>query len=152
MPISDKSKFAMNLSMSSDSEFVAECYRLILLRDADVGGLAHVLARLAGGEKRLVVAAEIASSDEAQALPSSKKRVVGEVLAMHAAELAAKAWTPARRRKLVDRMNRYFSVLSQSVPVGAQDADSPSANPNDPFSNYLQSVIQAGLPKNADIR
>lgn len=141
MAIADKSKFVTSLETSSDAAFVSDCYRFILLREADPGGLAHFLSRLARGKKRLFVAAEIASSAEAQALPCFRKRVVGEVLAMHAAALTAGAWTPARRRTLVARLDRYFSVLSKSVPVSSQGTDSSIAQADDPFSEYLESVI-----------
>lgn len=141
MPTADKSKFVTSLETASDADFATDCYRLILLREPDQGGLANFLSRLASGKDRLSVAAEIASSEEAQALPCYSKRVIGEVLAMHAASLAANAWTPARRRRLVDRMNRYFAVVSRTVAVGRQDAGSAAGEADDPFSDYFQSVI-----------
>jgi hypothetical protein len=136
-----KSKVASDLLALPAPEFVSECYRLILGREADQSGINHYLPKVVRGEDRLSIAAAIASSPEARILPSSKKRVVAEILAMHATAMALKAWTPARRRKLANRINLYFSVLSRSIIRNETDARS-QAKRNDPFSDYLKSVIE----------
>jgi hypothetical protein len=170
------------LSALSDSDFILECYRSILRRAPDPQGLAEYVARVARGEDRLSIAAEMASSDEAHALPGLRKGVAGAVLAQHAAVLATKAMeadessgghagrvadeapaagdtsagdegaSPDERAELIERIKAYFAVLSYSATAPTSTAEAaPKRQDGDPFSDYLQSVIQTGV-QNADIR
>jgi hypothetical protein len=78
--------------------------------------------------------------------------MAGEILARHAAMVAAHAETPEQRGELVRLLNLYFSVLTPPVPSGERTEDPQLASSGDPFSDYLQSVIRTGVSENADIR
>ncbi len=126
----------------ADNDFVVACYWWILHREPDPSGLSHYLSRVIAGEDRLPIAAEIASSDEAQALPHSKKSLIGGILRVHASAMISSAWTPTKRAKAARQTQRYFEVVLGGK-LGATDADSPgSGNAGDPFEDYLNSVIK----------
>lgn len=133
---------AEGLLQLPSEEFVLAAYRFLLFREADASGLAHYLTRVVNGEDKLAIAAEIASSEEARALPCTKKRAIGEILALQARALMKKSWSRPQRDQAAQCIVGYFSVLTPSKPSGADEDGSTDAKSNDPFSNYLQSVIK----------
>lgn len=126
-------------------QFIKSCYESVLFREADPEGLAHSLARLHAGEDKLSIAADIASSEEASALPSSRRILAGEILALHAGSLIRRAWTPKQRDAVARRVQRYFSCLTEAVVVETPSiGDAPGSSPSDegdPFASYFATVI-----------
>jgi hypothetical protein len=120
-------------------EFVKACYSSLLFRPADPAGLLHYVGVVAKGESKLAVAAAIASSDEARALPSHRKRLVTEVLARHASALIENARTHRSRQRAARRMETYLATVSGLRIAGQQEGGSGEA---DPFASYLTCVIQ----------
>lgn len=121
-----------------NAQFVQACYRLILFREIDPEGMSHTLTRLVAGEDRLAVAADIACSKEARALPVTKRGLAMEILALRAETLVTGAWTRKQRDAAARQIHRYFSDLA------APPEDVPEAAPKpkgDPFSAYLEDVI-----------
>jgi hypothetical protein len=125
------------------NDFVATCYLWILHREPDPPGFSHYLSRVAAGESKLAIAADLASSDEAKALPLSKKPLISALLGLHAATIISRAFTPSRRAHAVRRTQRYFDVISGSESGGTgRDGPAPLGT-GDPFKDYLNSVINA---------
>lgn len=120
-------------------EFVQACYRFLLFRAPDPQGLLHYVGVVAEGEAKLDIAAAIASSDEARALPPQRKRLVAEVLARHASTLIKNACTPEAREYAAQRVQVYLEAASGARVAGQQG---PAAGKADPFSSYLIAVIE----------
>lgn len=140
MPSLPRSESLSSLLSLPNSQFVQSCYQAILLREIDPEGLSHSLARLLAGEDKLSVAADIASSDEARALPATSKGLAMEVLALQAESLVRRAWTPKQRDAAARRIHRYFTALAE--PNSNENAaEKRSCDDGDPFSAYLENVI-----------
>lgn len=129
------------LSIPGEHEFIAASYQQILYRAPDSSGMAHYLSRLQGGEDRLTVAAELAASDEASALPSGTKVVMTEILVRHSQQLISSSWTPARRRRSARQVERYLQAVCGARPAIDVSAVR-SGTVQDPFSTYLHRVIE----------
>lgn len=120
-------------------EFVQACYRSLLFRAPDPQGLLHYVGVVAKGEAKLNVAAAIASSDEARALPPHRKRLVAEVLARHASTLIENARTPRAREYAAQRTEAYLGTVAGMRVAGQHGSAATAA---DPFVTYLTAVIQ----------
>lgn len=129
------------LGLIGNDFFVATCYWWILHREPDPSGSSHYLSRVIAGQDRLLIAAEIASSDEAQALPHDKKSMIGEILRSHASAMISSAWTPAKRAKAARRTQRYFEVVLGSKLAATESGSLGSSGAGDPFEDYLNRVI-----------
>lgn len=140
----DKSRvlLADKLLRLSGDEFITACYRSILWREPDPSGRAHYLALIIKGEDKVAIAAAIASSDEARALPPGKKGLMAEILALHANKLIGKAWTSPQRRKAAEQVSRYLSIVSGFAIGAGTDGGGPGGRDADPFSSYYTSVIE----------
>lgn len=140
MPKLPRSDSLSGLLSLPDSQFVQSCYQALLLREIDPEGLRHSLARLLAGEDKLSIAADIASSDEARALPATRRGLAMEVLALQAESLVRRAWTPKQRDAAARLIHRYFSALAE--PNSNENAaETRLGNDGDPFSGYLENVI-----------
>jgi Domain of unknown function (DUF4214) len=125
------------------NDFVATCYLWILNREPDTSGFSHYLSRVASGESKLAIAADLASSDEAKALPLSKKPLITGILGLHAAAIISRAFTSRRRAYAARQIQRYFDVISGSESNQTAQDDAASLGSGDPFKDYLNSVINA---------
>lgn len=133
-----RSAALISLLSLPDAQFVQACYRLVLFREIDPEGMSHTLSRLVAGEDKLAVAADIACSQEARALPVTKRELAMEILALRAESLVTGAWTRKQRDAAARQIHHYFSGLA------APPEEAPEAAPKskgDPFSAYLENVI-----------
>ncbi len=135
-----RSELLASLLVLPNSQFIQSCYKAMLFREIDPEGLSHSLARLIAGEDKLAVAADIACSDEARALPASRKGLAIEILALHAESLIRRAWTPRRRDEAARRVHRYFAALAETASNESATVQEPGDD-GDPFSTYFATVI-----------
>lgn len=134
LPANQVPDFVLN---TPASEFVPTCYRKILAREGDPGGVAHYTSVFERNKDRLGVAADIAASDEAMSLPMKRKRPAVQVLAAHAHHLIRHAITRKQKQRAAARVLRYFSVVT-----GVDVQGSRHTLETDPFARYLHEVIE----------
>ena len=143
MPTKYPDRSVEDLLSLEGSDFITSCYLWLLYREPDLSGLAYYSSRIAAGDSRLAIAAHIASSDEARALPFGKKTLIAAVLGLHTSTLISRAWTPARRANTARQTQRYFEVIAGREPRSTNTNESISSGSGDPFKDYLNIVINA---------
>ena len=139
MQVITKKQVLVELLGGTSQDFVLSCYRSILLREPDPEGLSHYLSRVLSGEERLAIAADIASSKEAQRLPPSAKRLITEILAARAEALVRGALSKKQRAHAAQLVSHYLWLVSGFTPGGTG-----ATSAGDPFAEYLHGVIEAG--------